>query len=251
MRITIYMLRTVSVLSILYFLLVLFYSGPKTSFLSFWIALAFGLISTSFLLSYLMNHPSTLNNTVRIVIQCGAWVCLSIFLLAEGFLIAKSLQTPIANADYIIILGAQVRGRTPSLTLHARINTAADYLIENPNTKAICSGGQGEGEDITEAYAIKQGLMARGVNEDRILLEEHSTNTVENLTFSQALIADPKSSVVIITSNFHTYRASRIARKLGYENLSLASASEFLLTTPQYYVREFFALVKDWLYHNI
>ncbi len=251
MRITIYMLRTISVLSILYFMLVLFYSGPKTSFLWFWIALAFGLISASFLLTYLIRHPSNLNNSLRILIQYGAWICLSFFLLVEGFLVAKSLQTPVPNADYVIILGAQVRGKTPSLTLNARINAAADYLNKNPNSKAICSGGQGEGEDITEAYAIKQGLIARGVKEDRILLEEHSTNTVENLTFSQSFIDDPKSSVVVITSNFHIYRASRIARKIGYENLSLSSAQEFLLTTPQYYVREFFALVKDWLYHNI
>ena len=251
MRITIYMLRTISVLSILYFIIVLFYSGSKTSFLWFWIALAIGLTSASFLLPYLMNHPSTLNNVFRMVIQYGAWICLSIFLLAEGFLIAKSLQTPAPNSDYVIILGAQVRGKTPSLTLNARINTAAKYLNENPNSKAICSGGQGEGEDITEASAIKQGLLARGIKEDRILLEEKSTNTVENLTFSKAFIDDPKSSVVVITSNFHTYRASRIALKLGYENLSLSSAQEFLLTTPQYYVREFFALVKDWLCQNI
>ncbi|ABX41219.1 YdcF family protein [Lachnoclostridium phytofermentans] len=251
MRITILMLRTVSVLSILYFFIVLFYSGPKTSFLWFWIALALSLFSASFVLTYLMKYPSTFHNSLRLVIQYSVWIGLSIFLLAEGFLVAKSLQTPVPNADYVIILGAQVRGRTPSLTLNARINTAADYLLKNPNTKAICSGGQGDGEDVTEAYAIKRGLIARGVKEERILLEEHSTNTVENLTFSQSFIDDPNSSVVVVTSNFHTYRASRIAMKLGYKNLSLSSAHEFLFTTPQYYVREFFALVKDWICNNI
>ena len=251
MKITIYMLRSISVLSILYFFLVLSYSGPKTSFLWFWIALALGLTSVSLVLSYLIKHPSVTNNFFKTVLSVGIWVCLTIFLLAEGFLIVKSLQTPVPNSDYVIVLGAQVRKRTPSLTLNARINAAADYLLDNPNTKVICSGGQGPGEEITEAYAIQQGLMDRGITKDRILLEERSTNTVENLTFSKALIPSPESSVVIITSNFHIYRAFRIAQKLGYENLSMASAHELLMTTPQYYVREFFALVKDWLCNNI
>lgn len=251
MRITIYMLRTISVLSILYFFLILSYSGPKTSFLWFWIALALGLTSASFILSYWIKHPSVINHYLKTILSVGTWVCLTIFLLAEGFLIVKSLQTPVPNSDYVIVLGAQVRKKTPSLTLNARINAAAEYLLQNPDTKVICSGGQGPGEEITEAYAIQQGLMERGISKDRILLEEHSTNTVENLTYSKALIENPSSSIVVITSNFHIYRASRIAQKLGYENLSMASAHELLMTTPQYYVREFFALVKDWLCNNI
>ena len=68
------------------------------------------------------------------------------------------------HADYIIILGARVKGDVPSLSLQYRIETAASYMMNNSETIAIASGGQGPGEDITEAEAIKRGLVEHGIN---------------------------------------------------------------------------------------
>jgi uncharacterized SAM-binding protein YcdF (DUF218 family) len=179
------------------------------------------------------------------------WLGLSIFILAEGFIIAESLKAPKAQADYVIVLGAQVRGSAPSRTLNARILTAAEYLKENPDSMVICSGGQGEGELITEAQAIKDGLLANGISENRILLEEASTNTVQNLIYSKELITESSALVVVVTSDFHIYRAKKIAEHLGYQNLSMCPANEFMYTTISYYVREFFALFKDMLIGNL
>jgi hypothetical protein len=63
------------------------------------------------------------------------------------------------HVDYIIILGARVKGEIPSLALQYRIDSAANYMKKNQETIAIVSGGQGPGEDITEAEATKRGLL--------------------------------------------------------------------------------------------
>lgn len=94
------------------------------------------------------------------------------------------------DADYIIVLGSKVNGTKPSYSLQYRIDKAAEYLKSHDKTIAIVSGGQGKGEDITEALAMKQGLMKQNIAEDRIIMEDRSTSTDENIKFSKPLIPD-------------------------------------------------------------
>lgn len=250
-RITMYTLRGISILSLLYYIIVFFVSGRKTSFSTFWLFSWMASTSLSLLMSYALQKNTILLLRTSNILSICFWTGLLLFLLAEGILIYSGNNVPKQNADYAIILGAQVRGTTPSKTLDMRIQTAAYYLNENPNTIAICSGGQGSGEDITEAYAIKQGLLKLGIDEERILLEESSTNTVENLTFSMEFLENPAQNIVIITSNFHCFRAVKLSKKLGLQNISSLGASELMVTTPQYYVREFFAIGKDFFVGNL
>ena len=63
------------------------------------------------------------------------------------------------EADYIIVLGSKVNGTKPSYSLQYRIDKAAEYLKSHEKTIAIVSGGKGKGEDISEALAMKNGLM--------------------------------------------------------------------------------------------
>ena len=251
MRFTIYMLRTVSVFSLFYAILIVNISGIRTSFLSFWFALAVISLGVSFLLSYLFHSSSHGQHIVARVLLGLIWFAITIFCIVESKIIIESMKPPATNAEYVIVLGAQVRGSNPSKTLYMRIKTAAQYLIENPTSKVICSGGQGNGEDITEAFAIQQGLLAQGIQQNRIIIEDESTNTVENLIYSKEKIANLDANVVIITSDFHVYRAKKIAEHLGYTNITMCSANEFLVTTVSYYVREFFALTKDYLVGNL
>lgn len=249
MKFTIYMLRTLSVLSLFYAIMIIIVSGIRTSFLSFWFALAILSLGISFLIPFLY-HSAGQPMVARIFLGI-VWFAITIFCLVEGKIIVESLKPPASNAEYVIVLGAQVRGSTPSKTLNMRIQTAADYLKENPTSKVICSGGQGRGEDITEALAIQQGLIQRGISPDRILLEDKSTNTMENLTFCQEKIQNLDANIVVVTSDFHVYRAKKIAEHLGYTNITMCSANEFMVTTISYYVREFFALTKDLLVGNL
>ena len=250
MRFTIHFLRVISVLSLFYALMIIIVSGLKTSFLGFWFALSILCFGVSILISHLMQKAPN-HNVLTIVLVGLVWFSVLSLAIVEGFIISESLKPAKKDADYVIVLGAQVRGTQPSKTLNMRINTAAEYLQKNPRSLVICSGGQGKGEQITEALAIKQGLLDRGIEEDRILLEEKSTNTVENLKFCKEFIASPSASVVIVTSDFHIYRAKKIAEHIGYNNLSMCSANEYLVTTVSYYVREFFAIAKDRVVGNL
>ena len=250
-RFTMHAFRGIAILSLIYYIIVYVISGRKTSFSSFW--LATWMVSTSLSLMFTYALQKDINTLLRTskIISILFWIGIVFFLIVEGFLIFFGNNVAKPDADYAIVLGAQVRGTTPSKTLEMRIQTAAYYLNENPNTIVICSGGQGTGEDISEAYAIQQGLIRLGIDEERISLEERSTNTVENLTYSMEFLENTSQNVVIITSNFHCFLAVKLAKKLGLQNISSLGASELMVTTPQYYVREFFAIAKDFFVGNL
>ncbi|MEH7179568.1 YdcF family protein [Neobacillus vireti] len=150
------------------------------------------------------------------------------------------------HADYIIILGARVKGEVPSLALQYRIDTAADYLKANKESIAIASGGQGAGEEISEAEAIKRGLIARGINRNRILLEDHSTDTVENIKFSKKLTPNNLQTGLLVTNDFHLYRAKSIAKDQGLDLEGLPAKTP-AVAIPKSYGREYLAITKYYL----
>jgi uncharacterized SAM-binding protein YcdF (DUF218 family) len=150
------------------------------------------------------------------------------------------------HADYIIILGARVKGEIPSLALQYRIDAAANYMKKNKETIAIASGGQGPGEDITEAEAIKEGLLVHGIPSNRIILEDKSTDTVENIRFSKKLIPDYLENGLLVTNDFHLYRAKSIAKDQGL-NLQGIPAETPTVAIPKSYLREYLAITKYYL----
>jgi len=150
------------------------------------------------------------------------------------------------NADYLIVLGARVKGKEPSKVLACRIDAAAKYLKENTDTRVIASGGKGPGEDISEAEAIKRELVSRGINEARIRLEDRSTDTYENIEFSKAFIPPNAELGVVVTNTFHVYRALSIAHFQGLrvEGLSAKTPWSAVLIS---YSREYLAITKFYL----
>lgn len=154
-----------------------------------------------------------------------------------------SLLVAPKHVDYIIILGARVKGTTPSLALQYRIDAAANYLKDNQTTIAIASGGKGDGEDISEAEAIKNGLIHHGIEEERIILEDESTDTVENITYSMKLIPDSLTTGLIVSNDFHIYRAKLIAKDLGLRLAGLPAETP-TIAIPKSYSREYLAITK-------
>jgi len=146
--------------------------------------------------------------------------------------------------DYIIVLGAQVRVDGPSIALRHRLETAADYLAANHGTRCIVSGGQGANEPESEAAAMKRFLVQSGVADGRILLEDRSTTTRENLALSSELIDEQDASVGIVTNDFHMFRALAMARRLGLgDPVGIAApSSRFFL--PNNLLRESLAIAK-------
>ncbi len=178
---------------------------------------------------------------VFLVMVCGAALCFGILL---GMILYGQSVGPQAQADYVIVLGAGLRGERPSLVLQHRINAAAEYLKENPASKVVVSGGQGPDELISEAEAMQRGLVALGISKERIFQENKSTSTRENLTYSQQYV--PKeASVVIVTNKFHVFRACHLAKECGYLNVSGLGGENVSWLNPTNYIRECMAVVKD------
>jgi uncharacterized SAM-binding protein YcdF (DUF218 family) len=171
-------------------------------------------------------------------------------LLYIGFLQFKisqysNLEAP-NNADYLIVLGASVKGTVPSLAFASRINAAAKYLQENKDTVVIASGGKGPGEDISEAESIKRELVKQGISESRIILEDRSTDTYENIDFSKKLISEDAKFGLVVTNTFHLYRAISIARDQGLEVQGLPAKTP-LKALLKSYSREYLAITKFYL----
>jgi uncharacterized SAM-binding protein YcdF (DUF218 family) len=189
-----------------------------------------------------------MKNKKKILFTLGIIVGIGLIYLV--FLQVKISQyshlEPPKNADYVIILGAKVNGKVPSQVLQSRIDAAAKYLTENKNTIAIASGGKGSGEDISEAEAIKNELMKKGIDESRIIMENRSTNTVENIEFSKKLIPKNAKSGIVVTNTFHMYRSLSIAHDQGL-TLSGLPAETPANAVIKSYSREYLAITKYYL----
>lgn len=150
------------------------------------------------------------------------------------------------NAYYLIVLGARVKGTVPSLAFASRINEASEYLKKNEKTFVIASGGKGPGEDISEAESIRRELVDQGISEARIILEGQSTDTYENISFSKRLIPEGTSQGLVVTNNFHLYRAVSIARDNGLDVQGLPAETPWSAVVKSY-SREYLAITKFYL----
>lgn len=246
----------------MYFTLLIFLLGPGGGFSYFWLTLAVvcgGLIAgIVFTTRNGRIPPKWITIPVEILVGAG----FLLFIIIEALIVHGGNQEPPAEADYLIVLGAKVNGSRPSLMLQYRIQAAAYYLKNNPETIVIASGGKGSDEDISEAECICRELVSMGIAPERILPEDRSVNTAENLRLSKKIIDNYEISgnttnisgtndtggdvsVVITTTDFHLFRALRLAKQEGYENVYGNAAKSVWWLIPTNYTREFFAVVKN------
>ncbi len=228
------------IICILYYVVLAVYAGPAFDFGWFWIALG----CIFLLISYLGRYSGTV---VLLWIRRGllAIVAAGILLICIiGCFVVKGMTTQYTgDLDYVVVLGAQVKGRNPSRALVKRLKKALETAKEHPDTAFILSGGQGSGEDISEARCMYDYLTANGVDQDRLILEDKSTTTQENLIFSDRLTGCSKLDCGIISNDFHISRALLIAKKAGYEKPHGIAAEGDPIIELHYIVRETVALL--------
>lgn len=151
--------------------------------------------------------------------------CLILGLLAAGvtefFILRASEGTVQPEAKYLVVLGAKVRPHGPSPSLQDRIDEAFVFLTAHPDVTAVLSGGQGADEVESEAACMFRELTNMGISANRLLLEDKSTNTKENITFSLNVIreqtGDSPEKLTILSSEYHMLRASMVAKSCGVE----------------------------------
>ena len=138
-----------------------------------------------------------------------------------------------------------------TLALLERARRALLYLEENPGTKAVLSGGKGDGENISEAEAMYRYLTGHGIDGDRLIREEESTSTKENLEFSCRKIGNTDCSVGVVTNNFHVWRGAAIARKCGFREVIMVPSRYRSWRLFIYIPREILAIIKDKFMGNL
>lgn len=171
-------------------------------------------------------------------------------LILTGLMIHAKEKSP-EKTDAVIVLGCKVNGEDPSKMLKRRLDAAKIFLSENDDVICIVTGGKGDDEIISEAQAMKSYLVEKGIDADRIIMEDKSVNTYENLENSCKILEEMGigKNISIVTDGFHQYRAGFIAKKLGYEPSAINAVTDFynLTLTPTYYVREWMAITNEYI----
>lgn len=182
----------------------------------------------------------------------GLWALLAaglcLFAVMEVWVLRWSRTDGETPASAVVVFGAGVNGTTPSLSLRVRLEAALEYAQSHPDIPVVVSGSRGPGEDITEAQCMAGWLTERGVEPERILLEERADNTEQNVAYSLALLAengvDPADSIAFVTADYHLCRAVYLR---GGENTVPVAAhmpGRYWPITVNYYIREAFAMAR-------
>lgn len=169
----------------------------------------------------------------------------------SGIMLAASFKSVPENQTRVtvVVLGCKVKGDQPTNMLRDRLDVAAQYLLSNPEAYCIVTGGQGDDEIYSEAYVMRKYLVDKGISEMRILTEEQSTSTLENLQYSAELIDryNCYEDVVIVSDRFHQYRAQQAAELSGIDRYySLCSETRWYMA-GHYWFREMAGICRIYL----
>ena len=263
---------------VIYGTIVVLYSGISNLWLWAGLAAFFGGLAWGY--HYYSLHKKAVPLWVPVSAGTFCVACLVIFIAIEALIFLGASGSSQPNLDYVIVLGARVKEEGVSNSLKKRLDTAIQYSRENPETVFVLSGGKGDDEPVTEAEAMRDYMVYNGISPDKILLETHSTSTVENIAYSRILIdtlrkknqeehhqderalpaylpaamgqrASNPHQIGILTSNFHLYRAMQIAKKQGMQEISgIAAASDRILFV-HFCFRDGLAILKERLAGNL
>lgn len=228
---------------------VVYFAMPGYSFSAYILLGIAGIIGCYLLLKLLRQKKPKLSRVLFWILT----ICLCLGLLAAGYtgslIGTAAVSHPEPGCDYIILLGAGVNGTAPSLSLRERLDAAYDYLTANPETVCIVSGGQGRGEEISEALCMYNDLTARGIDPSRIWMEDQASNTRQNIIFSLDLIETQTgirpTTAGVVSSEYHLYRAGLFAEEQGLTAVGIPARTSWVTLRINYFLREIAAV---WYY---
>ena len=166
-----------------------------------------------------------------------------------SFMMISAINNKAEPDKTVIVLGCHIKNDQPSTTLKLRLDTAYNYLIENPKSKCIVTGGKGENEIMPEADVMYNYLIQKGIAADRIIKEDKSINTKENLAFASQIMKDNNMQMqaVIATDPYHQFRGQYFAKEAGINPQALSSEAFWPLMLC-YWIREIFGIVRAFIF---
>ena len=196
-------------------------------------------------LALVVEAPGLVLGFLFALTLCGAWFFLSFTALLLYSWLYRSLPRK-RQYEFIVIHGAGLNGTDLTPLLRGRVDRAYDLWVKQDNKGVfVPSGGRGADEEISEAEAMARYLRSREVPDSAIVLEDRSTTTWENLTYSRDLITRLSSATperaALVTSDYHVFRTAMYARAVGFnaDGLGSKTASYYF---PTAFIREFIAI---------
>ena len=228
----------------------IFNIGTAAGLLGFGGLLAWGVFRPK-ILPWLQNVRETKKGRLFTSLFCVVFCCGLVLVTAESALMVRAaVNGPPEDVPVtVVVLGCRVRGTIPSKAMRQRLTAAEGFLRDHPDAVCILSGGQGEDEEIAEADCMYRELIAAGIDPGRLYREDRSTSTRENFLFSREIIKNNglPETVVVVTNEYHQYRAGLIAKALGMETYAVSAPSGAGLL-PTYWVREWFGILYEWIW---
>ena len=191
------------------------------------------------------------------------WLRALCILILAGVVCYTTLLGVVIGGEYdqvegepqtMIVLGCQVHPWGPSILLQDRLDTAIDYLAYHPDVAVIVSGGKGDDEHDSEAAVMRDYLVAAGIPEEQVLVEDVSHNTYQNMIYSAQMMQeqglDPADGVLVVSNGFHLTRAKMLWNRVtgqGADLSVLAAPSTHAPSRLWMYIREPLALVKSFI----
>ena len=213
----------------------------------------FGLLSSQTI--YFLTK-SIFKGTTRIITKKALDMLINITLSYLYTLIIATLycnimaakHTPKYEQDYIIILGSKIKeDGTLTPLLKGRVDKAIEFAKKQKNESNkdiyyVPSGGKGNDEVIAEAEAIKNYLIEQGVSKTRIIIEDKSKSTQENMKFSKKIINEKQkdANICFSTTNYHVFRSGVIANECGLDCEGMGSRTKWYFYSNAL-IREFIA----------
>lgn len=212
------------------------------------LAVTFAMFSWVILRRYKKKYDSKLISVAYKTVTIGIVTWITSFILIMA-LVITSITYDVSDKeyDYIVVLGAGLWGESLSLILEKRLEKAVELSSMMPEAKIIVSGGQGKDELISEAEAMRRYLVEHHIDDSRIISEDKSRSTSENFDFTKIIleeISDGEVSVLVITSDFHLFRAKRLAHKKEMVVDGVASETPMSVYL-NYLAREYLAVLKS------
>lgn len=185
-----------------------------------------------------------------VISACVICALVAVYFVLLSVMMLKSIYNKPDKPNVVVVLGCQVRGTSPSKMLRRRLDAACELLDRYPDVKCVVSGGKGSDESISEAECMRNYLVEKGISESRIIMEDKSTTTFENMKFTFEKLDELgiDRDITIVTDGYHQYRAGLIAKEQGAGEVTTYSADTEFRHIASHWVREWFALTKFFIF---
>jgi len=273
----IWILWLIAVICVIYYIVIVVYSGITTSFSLIWLFFAAICMLLAGGWENYIKHKDKVPLWVPVSAATMCCTGILVFAVVEILVFTGVAVRDTSNLDYVIVLGAKVKETGITKSLKKRLDKAVEYVDKNPGTILVLSGAKGEDEPVAEAEAMRDYLVYNGVREEQLILEKRSYSTVENIAYSRVAIEEDQARkkanrlnspgivvpgafeevpdkpirVGVLTSDFHVFRAQQIAKKWGIPDIYGISCGSDPVLFLHFCVRECAAILKDKLVGNM